>query len=240
MNNTWPTCQFRHSDIQDCFLWQVLYSTSSYYIIGKNHIIFIVVISVADSKSVYYIIIRWRPLLYSFDIKTEACYIAVINSKHWYQDLHSSSTRYTLKMCWKQCDDDLDNDDPTNNPNNNFHYILLMIVSILPAVIGTHKEQYLFSDNITTNTEQPPTVLKTMSTVSPSSAFPYKKLGKRKELCLQRQQFWAFMQKLQYSRIGSSCARFKWIMAILYKISMTIWTLWQFHNDSVCSSTSAW
>ena len=73
-----------------------------------------------------------------------------------------------------------------------------------------------------------------------SSTSSYKKSGKRNELCLQQQQFWALIQKLNYSRIGSSCSGFKWITAILYKLSMTIWTLWQFHNDGVCLSTSAW
>mmetsp|Transcript_40836 Transcript_40836/g.46040 ORF Transcript_40836/g.46040 Transcript_40836/m.46040 type:complete len:145 (-) Transcript_40836:217-651(-) len=119
--------------------------------------------------------------------------------------------------------------------------ILPMMILMLPAVIGTHEEQYVFSDDMTTNTVQLTTVSKTMSTASPSPAFPYKKKsGKKKEFCLQRQQFWAFIQKLHYSRIGSSCSGFQWITAILYKLSMTIWTLWQFHNDGVRSSSSAW
>ena len=57
---------------------------------------------------------------------------------------------------------------------------------------------------------------------------------------LQRWQCWLFIQKLHYSRIGSSCPGLQWIISILYKLSMTIWTLWQFHNDSLVLSTSAW
>jgi len=81
-----------------------------------------------------------------------------------------------------------------------------MMVSMLPAVIGTYKEQYVISDDMTTNTMRPTTISKTMLTAFPSSAFPYKKWGKRKELRLQQQQFWIFIQKLHYSRIGGSCS----------------------------------
>ena len=79
---------------------------------------------------------------------------------------------------------------------------------MLPAVIGSHKEQHVFADIMTTNTVRPvrpTTVSMTMSSdASPSSTSPHKS-GKMKELCLQQQQFWAFFQKLNYSRIDSFC-----------------------------------
>jgi len=115
--------------------------------------------------------------------------------------------------------------------------ILPMMLLLLPAVILTHEEQAI-SPN--TNTVITTTIL--MTTPSDASSAPTfsHDPGKRKELRLQRQQFWAFIQKLHYSRIGSSCSGFQWITAILYKLSMTIWTLWQFHNDGARSSSSAW
>ena len=117
--------------------------------------------------------------------------------------------------------------------------VLPIMLLVVPSIIDTHKEQDLFPNM---NTVRPTTVsvlLTISSEASPSSTSPHKS-SKRKELCLQQQQFWAFIQKLHYSCIGSSCSGFKWITAILYKLSMTIWTLWQFHNDGVCLSTSAW
>ena len=118
--------------------------------------------------------------------------------------------------------------------------ILPMILLILLVVIGTHEEQNVFPNDTTTDTLRPPTVLMTIFlAVPPSFTFPYKKYGKRKEIRLQRLQFWAFIQQLHYSRIGSSCSGFKWSAAILCKLSMTIWTLWQFHNEGACLSTSA-
>jgi len=97
---------------------------------------------------------------------------------------------------------------------------LPMMLSMLPAVIGTHEEQYVFSDDdMTTNTGpvQPTSVSKTMSTASSASTSTHAS-GKWKELRLQQQQFWAFIQKLNYSQIGSSCSGYKWITAILYKL----------------------
>jgi len=91
------------------------------------------------------------------------------------------------------------------------------------------------------NTVGPPTTSMIIALVAfSSSTSSYKKSGKRNELRLQQQQFWAFVQKLSYSRIGSSCSEFKWITAILYKLSMAIWTLWQFHTDGVYLLSSAW
>jgi len=69
----------------------------------------------------------------------------------------------------------------------NILIILPMMLLMLLAVIGTHKEQHVFPDDMTMNTVRSTTVLKTISSASPSSTFPYEKLGKRKELCLQRQ-----------------------------------------------------
>ena len=115
--------------------------------------------------------------------------------------------------------------------------ILPMMLLLLPAVIITHEDQAV-SPN--TNTALTTTVSMTIpSDATPASTFLHNP-GKRKELRLQRQQFWAFIQKLHYSRIGSSCSGFQWITAILYKLSMTIWTLWQFHNEGVYSPSSAW
>mmetsp|Transcript_55727 Transcript_55727/g.60312 ORF Transcript_55727/g.60312 Transcript_55727/m.60312 type:complete len:142 (+) Transcript_55727:333-758(+) len=115
--------------------------------------------------------------------------------------------------------------------------ILPMMLLLLPTVILTH-EDLAISPN--TNTMITTTVSTTIPLDStPAPTFSHNP-GKRKELRLQRQQFWAFIQKLHYSRIGSSCSGFQWITAILYKLSMTIWTLWQFHNDGVRSSSSAW
>ena len=115
--------------------------------------------------------------------------------------------------------------------------ILPMMLLVVPDVTGTQKEQDVFSN---TNTKRPTTVSMTISSdASPSSTSPHES-RKRKELHLQQQQFWAFIQKLHYSHISSCCYGFKWITAILYKLSMTIWTLLQFHNDSVCSLASAW
>ena len=119
--------------------------------------------------------------------------------------------------------------------------IFPMMFVMLPAIISTHKVQDVFPNNKTMNSARLPTFSTTIPpTGFPSSPSSYKKSCKRDELCLQRLQFWAFIQKLHYSRISSSSSGSKWITAILYKLSMTIWTLWQFHNDSVCSSTSAW
>jgi len=119
--------------------------------------------------------------------------------------------------------------------------IIPMMLVMLPAVICTQKEQDIFPDDTTINTAGPHTVSMTIALVaSSSSTSSYKKSGKRNELRLQRQQFWAFIQKLNYSRISSSCSWFKWITAIFYKLSMTIWTLWQFHNEGVGLSSSAW
>ena len=116
-----------------------------------------------------------------------------------------------------------------------------MMFLILPAVTSNHKEQDVFHRDNNMNTDQPSTSSMTIPlTVSPSSPSSYKKSGKRDELCLQQRQFWAFIQKLHYSRIGSSCSGFQWITAILYKLSMTIWTLWQFNNDGVSLLSSAW
>ena len=53
-----------------------------------------------------------------------------------------------------------------------------MIVSMLSAIIDTHEEQYVFSDDMTTNTVQPTIVSKATST-APSPAFPYEKSGKK-------------------------------------------------------------
>ena len=126
---------------------------------------------------------------------------------------------------------------PPTLPIINLTIFPMMLVP-LPAVISVHKEQDVFLDDTTKNFARPSNSVMTIPlTASPSS---YKKSGKKDKICLQRQHFWAFTQKLQYSRIGSSCSGFNWITALLYKLSMTIWTLWQFHNDSVCSSTSAW
>ena len=119
--------------------------------------------------------------------------------------------------------------------------ILPMMFVMLPAVPSNHKEQDVFHHDKNTNTARPPTSsMTTPLTASPSSPSSSKKSGKRDELRLRRRQFWAFIQKLHYSRIGSSCFGFQWITAILYKLSMTVWTLWQFHNEGVYSSSSAW
>ena len=116
-----------------------------------------------------------------------------------------------------------------------------MMFLMLPAVTSNHKEQDVFHHNKNTNTARLPTSSMTIPlTVSPSSPSSSKKSGKRDGFCLQRQHFWAFIQKLHYSRICSSCLDFQWITAILYKLSMTIWTLWQFHNEGVYSPSSAW
>ena len=144
-NNNRPICGFRYSRIlkfntgnKDYSLWWFWYSYSPYYVGGKDHIILIVVIAFVDSESFNSIIIRWGPLLYSFNIEKEACSNAIINSEHYYQDLHFSSTGNALKkyffeggeqlfvlylkFCWYWFDDDLDYDNPTNNPNNNPQY----------------------------------------------------------------------------------------------------------------------
>merc|ERR1712238_382898 len=119
--------------------------------------------------------------------------------------------------------------------------ILPMMFVMLPAVPSNHKEQDVFHHDKNTNTARPPTSsMPTPLTASPSSPSSSKQSGKRDELCLRRRQFWAFIQKLHYSRIGSSCLGFQWITAILYKLSMTVWTLWQFHNEGVYSSSAAW
>ena len=121
--------------------------------------------------------------------------------------------------------------------------ILPMMLAMLPAVIGTQEEQDVFPNDTTINIVGSPTVSMTTALTassSSSSASSYKKSGNRHKHCLQRQQFLAFIQKLNYSLIGSSCSGLNWITAILYKLSMTIWTLWQFHNDGVCLLTSAW
>ena len=115
--------------------------------------------------------------------------------------------------------------------------ILPITLLMLPVVIGTHEEQDVLPN---TNTLRPTTVPMTISLDASPSSPSLHESSKRNELCLQRQQFWAFIQKLHYSRIGSSCSGFKWITAIVYKLLMTIWTLWQFHHDSLCLSTSAW
>ena len=119
--------------------------------------------------------------------------------------------------------------------------ILPMMFVMLPTVTSTHKKQDTFHHDKNTNTARPTTSSMTI----PLTAFPFsfsssKKSGRRDEFCLQRRHFWAFIQKLQYSRIGSSCSGFHWITAILYKLSMTIWTLWQFHNEGVYLPSSAW
>ena len=119
--------------------------------------------------------------------------------------------------------------------------ILLMMLVILPAIVGTQEEQDVFPYDTTMNTVRLTTVwMSITSSASPSSTSPYKKSRKWKELQLQWQRFGAFIQKLHYPHIGSSCSGFKWITAILYKLWMTIWTLWQFHNNGKCLSTSAW
>ena len=100
--------------------------------------------------------------------------------------------------------------------------ILPMMLLLLPAVFITHKEQDVFPNMNTV-------ILTTVSMTIPSDPTPSATFlhdsGKRKELRLHQQQFWAFIQKLHYSRIGSSCSGFQWITAILYKLSMTIWNL---------------
>ena len=55
-----------------------------------------------------------------------------------------------------------------------------------------------------------PTVLMTIS-LAPFTSYTSqdKKSGKREEHHLQQQQSWAFIQKLHYSRIGSSCSGLK-------------------------------
>merc|ERR1712238_296479 len=119
--------------------------------------------------------------------------------------------------------------------------ILPMMFIMLPAVPSNHKEQDEFHHDRNTNTARPTTSsMTTPLTASPSSPSSSKKSGKRDEFRLQRRHFWAFIQKLHYCRIGSSCLCFQWITAILYKLSMTIWTLWQFHNEGIYSSSSAW
>ena len=116
--------------------------------------------------------------------------------------------------------------------------ILSMMFVMLPAVISTHNEPDVFPDDKTMNTARPPTSSMTIPLASSPSS--YKKSGKRDDFRLQQRQFGAFIQKLQYSCIGSSCSGFQWITAILYKLSITIWTLWQFNNDGICLSASAW
>ena len=116
-----------------------------------------------------------------------------------------------------------------------------MMFVMLPTVTSTDKKQDVLHHDKNTNTARPTTSSMTIPlTASPSSPSSSKKSGKRDEFRLQRRHFWAFIQKLHYSRFGSSCSGFQWITAILYKLSMTIWTLWQFHNEGVYSPSSAW
>jgi len=94
-----------------------------------------------------------------------------------------------------------------------------MMLLMLLAVIVTQEEQDVFPN---THTMILTIVLMTISSDdTPSDTFSHES-GKSKELRLQQQQFWVFIQKLHFSCIGSSCSGFKWITAILYKLSMTI------------------
>ena len=69
-----------------------------------------------------------------------------------------------------------------------------MMLLLLLAVIDAHKDHDVFSDSITMTTMKPPTDLMIISlTTFPSSdspyvesTFSYKKLGEKKELCLQQ------------------------------------------------------
>ena len=97
--------------------------------------------------------------------------------------------------------------------------ILPMMLLEVPDIIGTHKELDIFPN---TNTARPTTVLMTIYLDNSLSSTSPHESSKRKELYLQQQQFWAFTQKLHYSRIGSYCFGFIWITAILYKSSIPI------------------
>jgi len=176
----------------------------------------------------------------------------LIQSNHFLPPEGFIENRFTYKqqdgyLCFDG-DFDNDNDDDDTDVSN---------ASLLPSIIPNTTSTTAASDLLLTLinqvpatspspspvplTVQPTTVSKTTTSTAPlPSNSPHKKSSTRKELRLQRHQFWAFIQKLHYSRIGCSCSGFQWITAILYKLSMTIWTLWQFHNDGMCLLTSAW
>ena len=112
--------------------------------------------------------------------------------------------------------------------------ILPMMFLVLLAITSTHMEQDVLFNGTTMNTVKSPTTqwlfLWLLFLFSIPTRWIYflsqKKMGKRKELHLQQCQYWAVIQKLHCSHIGSSCSGFQWSMTILYKLSMPIWALW--------------
>ena len=113
--------------------------------------------------------------------------------------------------------------------------IIPMMSLLLPGPVSATMTTVLLSSNSTTLLSASASVPRNI----PQTCSHHQSSG-RQEVRLQRWQCWLFIQKLHYSRIGSSCPGLQWIISILYKLSMTIWTLWQFHNDSFVLSTSAW
>ena len=52
-----------------------------------------------------------------------------------------------------------------------------------------------------------------------------------KNLCIQRWNCLSFIQKLHFIQIGSCDFGYRWTIAFLYKLTITIWNLWQYKND---------
>ena len=51
-----------------------------------------------------------------------------------------------------------------------------------------------------------------------------------KNLCIQCWNCWSFIQKLHFAQIGRCHFGYRWTIAFLHKLTMTIWNLWQYQN----------